>query len=534
MVRKLLTMEAIPEGRQPNVPELTGPDARGGLLMPWDDQATDPARKSFWGGAAQDAYSGVTLPRDVYEGRVDLNTDEGTKRVLDMAGLGMSGGTLGGTGAVGGTAIGSGPAMADRMMQLNRKYNPTGEVAPALADNRIAQRMPSSVQAAENGLEQDLRINVNTMRQTPETMDKAGELLNDVLPRSMAGAPTEEKFGAAQALMVNNLKHLYNTAPDELIQRAPLWYPGSNKIVTDLGQELGIPTTSAAGMAASLSPQKDWFQNVSLAQRIGRTLAEDPQVDQRMLERLGSGSEGMAAHTPQLAKHLGRRISELDPDDAGRAVWAHDIAYRDPSFRAWNPEGEDLGFVLKNSGENDSVTHQGLDATSKAVQSYRSGGDPRDISPLMGNAHKVRNFYNDIIAPYAKYDDWTNDTHNIAGSLYRPLSAGDRMTKEGLGNMGPKSSHTGAKGLYGLYADAGRQAAREVGMDDPSGMQSLVWEQIRARMPKAFKGQASNKKAVDAIWDRYRNGDIGEDEARSMIDSFVESKTPYKVPGWMR
>lgn len=98
----------ISQGMVREIPELTGSQARGGLLMPWDPEAADPNRPYFWGEAAKSAYSGATLPEDVRQGKVDPGSEEGFARVMDLAGLANTGGLAGAP--AGGTVLGLGPA----------------------------------------------------------------------------------------------------------------------------------------------------------------------------------------------------------------------------------------------------------------------------------------------------------------------------------------------------------------------------------------------------------------------------------------
>jgi hypothetical protein len=198
----------------------------------------------------------------------------------------------------------------------------------------------------------------------------------------------------------------------------------------------------------------------------------------------------------------------------------------------WTPEGEDIGFATTAKGAPSQYSHQNLAATGNAIGAFRSGGDIPTISRMMGELHKVRNFYNDLVAPHGRWNDYTNDTHNIAASTLRPLAASDPMVGIGLGTQGPSTAFTGAHGLYGLYADAGREAARQVGMSDPSGFQSVVWEQVRSMFPKGMKTEA-NKNVVNDIWEGYRAGALTEDEARSAILDFARRKGGGAPPVWM-
>ena len=63
-----------------------------------------------------------------------------------------------------------------------------------------------------------------------------------------------------------------------------------------------------------------------------------------------------------------------------------------------------------------------LNEIGKAVASIDANGDVNTISVLMGERHKVRNFYNNIYSPNSLFGDVTIDTHAVAAGLLRPLS----------------------------------------------------------------------------------------------------------------
>ncbi len=116
-------------------------DTPGALPLTSQDQASGMMGKlaTTWPARlAQSAWSGFTLPHDVYHGDVDLNSDEGMGRVLDLAGLAVgapvafaperaAGETVLGSGAIRPGAVSSGmasevpPAYA-RAYQIGQKY----------------------------------------------------------------------------------------------------------------------------------------------------------------------------------------------------------------------------------------------------------------------------------------------------------------------------------------------------------------------------------------------------------------------------
>ncbi len=73
----------------------------------------------------------------------------------------------------------------------------------------------------------------------------------------------------------------------------------------------------------------------------------------------------------------------------------------------------------------------------------------------------------------------------------------------------------GSQGLYGLYADAYREAAAQRGIK-PRELQSITWEAVRGLFPAKWK-QKKNVESVNNVWSKYKNGDITLDQARKQI-----------------
>ena len=66
----------------------------------------------------------------------------------------------------------------------------------------------------------------------------------------------------------DNLLALHDAVPEHIRQRSKLWYDGARAITDRWSEKYGLPDHSIAGAIAALSPQKDWYQNVSLAERV--------------------------------------------------------------------------------------------------------------------------------------------------------------------------------------------------------------------------------------------------------------------------
>jgi hypothetical protein len=152
----------------------------------------------------------------------------------------------------------------------------------------------------------------------------------------------------------------------------------------------------------------------------------------------------------------------------------------------------------------------------KAVAVFKDGS-ANSISLALGGMHKVRNFYNNIIAPGSELGEVTIDTHAVAAGLLQPLSGASAEVLHNFGSGGaPNSSITGTKGTYGIYAEAYRRAAKDRGILARE-MQSITWEAVRGLFTPRFKAQESNVQFIASLWRQFKAGKATLDETRNLI-----------------
>lgn len=395
--------------------------------------------------------------------------------------------------------------------------------------DRIAQRLPTAKKAAEDPLDPALQVSVEALAQTPALLEK-----NVGLVRSYPGirsTPVETAPETARnfiEFVKRNLLWLHDQVDPQTRERSQLWYDGARVIADRWSDRYSLPDRAIAGALAALSPQKDWFQNVSLAERVLDTLNEraDAGMDDAMRETADRifPVEKYAAVREALE---GKTLREMSDGLAAAFVRIYDETYNEPAFKVLTPEGEFGDWVLTKKGERRRVAWGSLNEIGKAVSVAR---DPsrENINSRMGGKHKVRNFYNNILAPNAPHGDVTIDTHAVAAGLLRGLSGNDLEVAHNFNNSVPAgqqsaggASATGVEGLYAIYADAYREAAAERGIL-PRQMQSITWEAVRGLFTDQFK--LHNKKAVkqiDAIWTEVSNGQITEEQARDRIEQLA-------------
>jgi len=402
--------------------------------------------------------------------------------------------------------------------------------------NVVSTRLPTAKKATEDPLANRLVIDLQAAKADPKAFETNMSLVQQY-PNFVSKARNPDRRAEDFIEHVkDNLLYLYDQVPDQTRQRSKLWYDGARNIVDRWGGEYGVPDQALSGVLAVLSPQKDWFMNVSLGNRV---------ID-IALNQAGRGWDGSMEQTaariwadpkydPVLDLVRGKTYAELEKP-SHRALWLRtfDETFNPREHQIVTPEGDFAGVRLTQSGKPYATGWGSLNEIGKAV-SILENPSLENISVMLGEQHKVRNFYNNIYAPGDPAGHVTIDTHAVAAGLLRPLSGGSRevMHNFGGGMLGERgaasSSITGSRGTYGLYAEAYRRAAAERGVL-PREMQSITWEAVRGLFPDTFKTE-KNAQLIDGIWVKYRKGQLTLDEAR---DEVFRAAGGIDAPEWER
>ncbi|MEY9239164.1 hypothetical protein ABIF68_006784 [Bradyrhizobium japonicum] len=451
--------------------------------------------------------------------------------VLEAATLPM------GTGAIAGVPLRAGEAVLGA-----GAIRPLSELPQAIArgDTRVSTRFPTGVKSPENPLTQHLSIGTEEMRMDPEQFAHNTSILSRYPGFAhLQGMSPDEAAKAYIDQAAGNLRFLYENSPAEIRLRSPRWYEGANEISDALARRWGVPRQSASAALASLSPQKDWFMNASLGERVGDIVTANPRGTSDMASWIRSKPEIISKPGVEDAvrQMTGKPLDQVDPEHAALFVRAFDEAHNTRNYRSVLPEGYFGDFVRTASGDPAKVAWGTFGDIGKAVRAIQSGGDMDALSPLLGAKHKVRSFYNNIEVPNdPRFGDITGDTHQVAAAQMRPLSGSSEAVIQHLASGGPAgsvnakaSAVTGVQGTYGLVADATRQFAQEYGML-PRAAQSATWEPIRELFPADWK-TAKNATAVDDIWKAMDRGELSTDQARRAIFDFAGG---IGTPEWAR
>ena len=389
---------------------------------------------------------------------------------------------------------------------------------------RISPRKPTGETATEDALAEDLQIDAASLLNSPRLGDKVRGIVDGYV--GLQGSRREGDTRPPEARFIehvkSNLLHLYNAVSPEYRERAKQWYVGANKLSSEAATRFDLTLPQVSGVMAALSPQKDWYMNYDLGVRTIDVFmnAQDQVFSPEMAKQMRAMiKKQSAAQQPILTATLkdieGKKLKDLPIDDQAIFVRFYDQANNpERGHRVVSPEGELLDFQRKKDGNKSGTAWNGFRDIAKAI-SIIQNGSRENISEQLGDMHKVRSFYNNILNPMSDRGDVTIDTHAVAAGMMKPLS-GKALEVGHNFNTAGKSAITGAKGTYGLYAEAYRQAAAEVGVL-PREMQSITWEAVRGLFSPTFKGQQPNVDAIENIWKRYDEGTISIEQAREEI-----------------
>lgn len=406
-------------------------------------------------------------------------------------------------------------------------------VDPETGDHRgcISSSLPTTKNPIIDPLVDKLVAGVTAMRSAwANWTHHVGLVLDYVnMPES---ARTLEPDDIAKAFIdqaVGNLLFLHDQVPQEVRELTRRWYDGARDLVTRWAEKYGIPDTGIAGAIAALSPRMDWDQNVSLAERLLDIWTKHQNTE--WTEAMSRAAESVVERAPKLASILrtiqGKQLGEIvtlglreDAVDQHIALWVrvYDQAHHQRGHRAVTLTGEFVGVPSGNVR-----WHMSNEAIAKAISVIRNPS-VENVSRKMGRAHKVRSFYNNILAPNAPHGDVTVDRHAVGAALMRPLSydsvevahnfnAGLAKDKQPKGwKRARRDGNSGATGTYGLHAEAYRQAAKILGIR-PRELQSIIWVAWREK----FGGQRKNISAANEIWQGYRDGKTSIEEVRKDV-----------------
>ena len=243
------------------------------------------------------------------------------------AALGMVPGVVG--------TVKAGKALAKETgQQLNRAImegtGPLAAVVPQSArplnivqpgPNLGSTRLPTAVKRTEDPLTSRLVIDLQATKQDPEAFAHNMGLIRQY-PNFASKARNPDKQAEDFITEVkNNLLFLHDQVPDATRQRSKLWYDGARNITDRFSADYGVPDQAVSGVLAVLSPQKDWFMNVSLGQRVLdiATRQQSTRWDSSM-DAIAQTIFGDPKYAPMVDAIRGKTLAEVK-EPGLKAMW---------------------------------------------------------------------------------------------------------------------------------------------------------------------------------------------------------------------
>ena len=435
----------------------------------------------------------------------------------------------------------------------------TGEQSTAKPSAK-KQKLLEGEEILRDPIGQFLVITGSDIRAVPSHLQKVVDAISQYNAFPVSDDP-DETLRNMHKTIVDNLVWLYDWIPANIRARAKLWYDGANLIANDMSNKYGYTTQQTAGVYAVLSPQKDWFMNVSLGERVidifkerqneSATLAMKAWVESYVkASKTKAERQKRIEFSQKFYRLRNNQLKNMSNKEAAVFVRVFDETYNPRQYRIITPEGGFLGFVENNeTDESDTesdavkdghVAWGSLVTIEKAISVLRDGSK-ENISEQLGDMHKVRNFFNNILVPGSKAGHVTIDTHAVAAAFFKALSGASLEVSNNFGTAIPKSkrkkgeagvspgssSFTGASGTYGFIADAYRDAAAQIAQRDgiellPREVQSITWEAIRAIFPAAWKRENATK--IESIYNRAKAGELTLKDARTEVKDLATTK----------
>ena len=196
-----------------------------------------------------------------------------------------------------------------------------------------------------------------------------------------------------------------------------------------------------------------------------------------------------------------------------RFIRMYSEVHHPTDFPVVTPTGEFKGKSLSpKTGAPLKLAWGGYVTIEKAIRIYTSTGSTdtyetdnvlQTISAELGDAHKVRSFYNNIVNPASVDGHVTMDTHAVAALLAKALSGAMAEVSHNFGtSLVGSSKVNGVSGLYAANAEAYRGIAADFDLLARE-LQSITWESVRILFPPEFKRLKQATDDLNAVWDSF-------------------------------
>ena len=389
------------------------------------------------------------------------------------------------------------------------------------SDHTVSTRMPTKKvkgETIENHTDQSRTSDMDAAKAAPGYVQKMVNRTNETPGFTPPDGTAQEQADAYIRHAADNIKFVHGKLTKEEFDRDSQWYPvGAYERGQAVAKQHDFTPHQVYGVTSVESPMTDWDANTALAERTANIWKNQQNTKftpemQTAADKITSlpANKNFKVPFKQIA---GKTLAEL-PNTELQGFWLrlYDEAHNPRSYEKWGPDGKSLGLAKNQDGSPKKVGWSFQSHINKAIEIMKDGSD-ENISKNLGKGHKVRNFYNNQVAP----DDprfLTMDTHAINIAQLRPMSGKTKAVRENFGTI-TNGAH-GLKGTYAIHDAAYRLAAKELDIDIPSRLQSPTWVKIREVFTDDFKTK-ENQDAVDAIWKEHEDGKITADDARNKV-----------------
>lgn len=329
-----------------------------------------------------------------------------------------------------------------------------------------------------------------------------------------------------------NLGSIFDAWDSQLINRSRHWYDGANRIAQNFASTYGLSLDAASGMIAVLSPQNEWFNNISAADRvmdIMRNYLTMP-VTAAMYDNAVHLSKGepfevvVRAMKEQMTdKSLSDVLALSEHNSVYNEIAANllriiDLSVHGPEVTVVTPEGVASGIKTDVGG----LVRFAWGSSSEIFKAISIFKDPslENISKSIGKGSKVRNFYNNIVNPNAEQGHVTVDTHAMAAAFMNVISSEEASAMNLF--------RSGGSPIYALIKEAYQELAQEKALR-PREVQSITWEAIRLLIKESDKTD-TNRDEINKIWEQVQNKKLSHEQAINDILGRFE----FSRPQWDR
>lgn len=440
-------------------------------------------------------------------------------------------------------AAGVGPRPVDAR-RVNNSRTPLDAIHPAA----ISSRLPGvSSPERDAAMRRHLVPGIMAMSRDPEAFAQNVGTLADIPGFGrLRGMEPMKAANMASRQMADNLISIREHMSPEYWNATKVWYPkGAGFVANDHMNRYGLMRQQVAASLANLSPSTLWDLNVEQARRMA-----DMYVNRRgsrmtptMIDIADTTWDRGAATTPIARGYLedARRLQSEGKslDDMLRGGNYKDAALlmqlmdRDvgpkpfPTIYPWGAYGPD--YPRQYSPNTVSLMKNAVRTLHEPTREVISD----TIAP---DKHKIRAFYNDILAPEEVPDEVVVDTHQVGASTLIPYSQTSRPVAANFGDSaaGVRASKlTGSSGTFGVYADAHRRAADMYG-ETGWNWQSPTWSGIRDVFDKAMK-KPQNVAKIEDLWRQVDAGRMSIKEARDEFWKIaLEGEKRIPDPDWLK